>query len=111
MKISDILDNDLIDLDVRLSLRLVAKIPFLGKKELVEVKLRGFEDEDGDLKPEFFVELEFLDRDTIPPTNIELDPKLVVGALAGTTGGLQNLFAAVADGLDKKGIKLPLSMG
>lgn len=53
-----------------------------GRQELVEIKLTGGQDVDGDLLPEFTAELEFLDKDVAKGT-VELDPAKVIKAMTG----------------------------
>lgn len=89
--------------------RLAMDLPFVGEREIVELRLEGFSDKDGDLLPEFMVDLEVLDRDVVPveAQRIEIDPKVVIAAFAGGKGSIEALFAAVVAGLAARGVTLP----
>lgn len=93
----------------RLHFRLAMDLPFVGEQEIVELRLSGFSDVDGDLLPEFVVDLEVLNRDVVPveAQRIELDPHVVVAAFAGGRGAVETLFAAVVAGLAARGVSLP----
>ena len=103
------LPDDLIEVDARFSFRLQMHLPLVGKREIVELRLAGFSDDDGDLMPEFDIDLEVFDMDVIPERfeKIELDPKLVAGAITGGKDATQALFAAVKAGVEKRGRKVP----
>lgn len=89
--------------------RVVADLPFLGRREIVELRLEGFRDDDGDLRPEFDIDLEVFDVDVVPARfrAIELDLSLVGEALSGGVDGAEKLFAHVVDVLKAKGVDLP----
>lgn len=107
---SDLVDNPLIEIKASFDFAAYLNLPW-GTTELVQMKLEGFEDEDGDLKPEFKVDLEFFDRDVFAPTVIELDPAVVQGALTGKAGLVAGLFESVFSALKKKGVKPPPRRG
>lgn len=89
--------------------RVVMVHAFTGEKELLELRLNGFRDDDGDLKPEFDVDLEVLDKDVIPAKyqEIELDIPKVLAALGGGQDAVKALFDMVLGTLAEKGLKLP----
>lgn len=109
MNFADLLKMPTIDATAKMHFRLVMDLPILGKKELVELRLSGFRDEDGDMKPEFDCDFEVLDKNIIPVEHqrIELDPTLVTDALSGGADAVGALFQAVVTTLENLGIKLP----
>jgi hypothetical protein len=89
--------------------RMVLVHPLSGEKELLELRLNGFRDDDGDLKPEFDIDFEVLDKDMIPESfqSVELDISKVLSALGGGQDAMKALFDMVVDALAEKGLKLP----
>lgn len=110
MTITDLLKIPTVDVDVRLSLRVVSDLPLIGKQELVEMNLAGFRDDDGDMKPEFSVTLELLDGRmlNIRDESVEIDPVAVVKAFGGGKDAATSLFNVVVGALKAKGRDISL---
>jgi len=109
MNLKSLLESDLVEVETSLHFKLTANIPFLGRKELVELHVDGFKDDDGDGDIEVRIHLEIADGDiaNIGPTDIELPTSLIRGALSGTSEGLESLFAGVRQSLKSAGVMVP----
>ena len=102
-----IIDNPLIDAKMTFEFSLNLNLPFETKIEVLDLRLSGFRDEDGDFKPEFDVALSAGGMEIIADQEIELDPAKLFGALGNGMGGVGDLFTNVFEGLKAKNIKLP----
>lgn len=109
MNLENFLGTPKVELTAKFELRLTMDVPVIGWREILEIKLSGFHDEDGDLRPEFDIDVEVFDADVLPVSakRIELDPALVVKSMGGGQDAIGALFEAIKVSLAASGVEAP----
>jgi hypothetical protein len=106
--LKDIFDSPFVEADMDFNFKLKFDIPFLGKYDILDLRISGLRDDDNDFLPEFVVDLVVGSSLVVAQKQtIELDPALVMSALGKGVGGVPELFAGVFEALEKNGIGLP----
>lgn len=109
MNITDIFKLPSISVETTLTFLMHVDVPVLGKKELVELRVDGFKDDDDDGDIEVIIDLEFMDGAVldVERQEIELPTSLVRNAVLGQGDGVSELFAFISEALKSAGIKIP----